>query len=273
MPTPLQILTDPISLVVFAVFGGLLAYEASFPARTLPSVPGWRLRAVASFVAYFFLSSYLPLFWDEALAAYRLIDLRGWGTAGGAAAALLVYESLLYAWHRTLHRVPALWRSFHQMHHSAERIEAVGAFFFHPLDMVGWTAVGSLAMVVVLGVAPQAATVVLLVTTFLGIFQHANIRTPRWLGYFVQRPESHAIHHARGHHRSNYSDLPVFDLAFGTFENPESYDRLAGFYDGASARVVDMLLCRDISEASDALTGRPSSTLPSTPAVALDESR
>jgi sterol desaturase/sphingolipid hydroxylase (fatty acid hydroxylase superfamily) len=74
-----------------------------------------------------------------------------------------------------------------------------------------------------------------------------NVRTPRWLGYFIQRPESHTIHHGKGVHRFNYSDLPVFDMVFGTFRNPAGFEMDTGYYDGASARVVDMLLCRDIS--------------------------
>ena len=34
--------------------------EALAPARALPAVPGWKLRGGIAFVAYFFLSSYLP---------------------------------------------------------------------------------------------------------------------------------------------------------------------------------------------------------------------
>jgi hypothetical protein len=35
---------------------------------------------------------------------------------------------------------------------------------------------------------------------------------------------------------------------FGTFRNPESVDGVqAGFYNGASARILDMLLFRDVS--------------------------
>jgi len=87
----------------------------------------------------------------------------------------------------------------------------------------------------------------LLTTTFLGIFQHANIKTPRWLGYIIQRPESHTIHHAKGIHRQNYSDLPLFDIIFGTFQNPKAFEHETGFYHGASARVGDMLLCKDVT--------------------------
>jgi sterol desaturase/sphingolipid hydroxylase (fatty acid hydroxylase superfamily) len=31
-----------------------------------------------------------------------------------------------------------LWRIFHQMHHSAERLDTYGAFYFSPYDMIGF---------------------------------------------------------------------------------------------------------------------------------------
>jgi len=107
----------------------------------------------------------------------------------------------------------------------------------------------------------KTVTIVLLVTNFLSIFQHANIKTPEWLGYVVQRPESHAVHHAKGIHAYNYSDLPVFDLIFGSFRNPKEYVNETGFYNGASSRIVDMLSFRDISvpENNFSVTKRESS--------------
>lgn len=247
MPTPLEILLDPVSLAVLAMYGALMLWEALAPARKLPDVRGWRFRGLAAFAAYFYLSSYLPLLWDAHFARFQLLDLTGLGTWGGAVAGLLVYELCAYWYHRAMHGSDTLWRVFHQMHHSAERLDTVGAWWFSPMDMVGWTAVGSFSLVLLVGVTPAAATLILLTVTFLAIFQHANIRTPRWLGYIVQRPESHALHHGRGLHRDNYADLPVFDMLFGTFRNPVGYKGETGFYDGASARVADMLLFRDVS--------------------------
>ena len=247
MPTPLEILLDPVSLAVLAMYGALMLWEALAPARKLPAVRGWRFRGLAAFAAYFYLSSYLPLWWDGLFARFQLFDLTGLGTWGGALAGLLVYELCAYTYHRSMHGSDTLWRVFHQMHHSAERLDTAGAWWFSPMDMVGWTAVGSLSLVLLVGVTPEAATVILLTVTFLAIFQHANVRTPRWLGYIVQRPESHAIHHGRGVHRYNYADLPVFDMLFGTFRNPVGYTGESGFYEGASARVADMLLFRDVS--------------------------
>lgn len=248
MPTPLDILLDPISLVILGLYLSLMILEAVFPARPLPPVRFWKTKGLAAFAVFFYLSSYLPLFIDPYLEAYRLLDLTGLGALGGGLLGIALYELGVYVWHRALHRFDFLWRTFHQMHHSAERLDTYGAFFFSPMDMIGWTVLGSVCFALLVGLSPQAITVVLLVTTFFGMFQHANIKTPRWVGYFLQRPESHTIHHAKGIHKHNYSDLPIFDILFGTFYNPKDYEHETGFYNGATDKILDMLLFKDISQ-------------------------
>lgn len=248
MPTPIEILLDPISLGVLTLYGLFMLWEGLRPARALPKIRGWHLRALGSFVAYFYLSSYLPLIWDKYLAQYQIVDLSGVGVVPGAIVGLLVYNAVLYAWHRAMHNTGWLWKSLHQMHHSAERIDTYGAFFFSPLDMIGLTFIGSLSLSLVVGLSPDAVTVFLFASMFMGIFQHANIRTPQWIGYVIQRPESHTIHHGRGLHRYNYADMPIFDILFGTFRNPKTYEMKTGFYDGASSRIVDMLTFHDVSQ-------------------------
>lgn len=245
MPTPIEILLDPIALSLLGLFAAMIAWEALFPARTLPKVRYWPLVGLTSFIFYFFLSTYLPLLWDGSLTRYQVFDVSGLTVFGQFVLALFVFELLLYCWHRALHELTPLWRVFHQMHHSAERLDSFGAFYFSPMDMIGFTFLGSLALVVVIGVNAQAATWVMMFTFFLGVFQHLNIVTPRWLGYVIQRPESHSVHHGQGVHRNNYADLPLFDIVFGTFRNPgKAMD--TGFYHGASYRVADMLLFRDV---------------------------
>ena len=56
-----------------------------------------------------------------------------------------------------------------------------------------------------------------------------NIRTPRLLGYLIQRPEQHGLHHERDVHAYNYASLMLWDLLFGTFRNPESFPTQYGF--------------------------------------------
>ncbi len=247
LPTPFDLIFDPISYVVFGIYALLMAWEAFFPARPLPKIKFWKLRGMAAFVLFFFLSSYLPLLWDGYLAEYQVFDLTFLGTGWGAFAGIMVYELGVYGWHRSMHKNNALWKVFHQMHHSAERMDSYGAFYFSPMDMIGFTFLGSLCLVVIAGFTAEATTLIILATTFLSIFQHSNIKTPRWIGYFIQRPEAHTIHHAKGIHAYNYSDISLFDMLFGTFKNPKGYEYETGFYEGASAKVKDMLLFKDIS--------------------------
>lgn len=249
MPTPIEILFDPISIATFAIYAGLILWEQIAPAAKLAESRAWRLRGIIAFVVFFYVSTYLPLIWGDILAPLQLFDLSAVHPLVAAVVGLLVSEFLLYWWHRSMHETNVLWRVFHQMHHSAERVDTFGAFYFSPMDMIGFTALSSIALVLV-GLSPQAATAVILATTFLSIFQHTNVRTPQWLGYIVQRPESHSVHHARGVHAFNYSDLPVFDLLFGTFRNPPVREREAGFYAGASERILDLLCFRDINRAT-----------------------
>lgn len=263
MPSPIELLMHPVSLIIFGIYAALMLWEAVAPGRSLPPVPGWHVRGLIAFGVYFFLSSYLPLMWDRYLAPYQLVDLSSLAVWQGAIVGVLVYELGAYGWHRLMHRVDVLWRTFHQMHHSAERLDVYGAFFFSPLDMVGWTALTSLCLTLGVGLNPQATTITLISINFLSMLQHANIRTPSWLGYIVQRPESHSVHHGKGIHRYNYADLPLFDVVFGTFKNPVTHQKETGFYPGASSRVLDMLLARDISmlpsKAEQSLEGAPAS--------------
>ena len=114
--------------------------------------------------------------------------------------------------------------------------------------MAGWTAVVSVSSIFLFGVSLEAA----LANSFLGSvvawIGHTNIRTPRWMGFIVARPESHALHHARGRHRKNYADLPLIDMIFGSFENPQEAPAETGFWEGASERTLALLAGRDLSQ-------------------------
>ena len=193
------------------------------------------------------MASYLPIFVDPFLAPYQLLNLSYLGVVPGLAIGLVVYELGIYLYHITMHKYDFLWRTFHQVHHSAERLDAYGALFHSPLDMIGFTLVGSITLTLGIGLSPEVITILLFIINFMAFFQHANIKTPQWIGYLIQRPESHSIHHAKGIHAYNYSDLPIFDIVFGTFRNPKLYDVEIGFYHGASARVLEMLRWKDIS--------------------------
>ena len=248
MPTPLDVLLDPVSLYLIGLYVLLMLWEAFFPARKLPSVRYWRLKGILFFLLYFYIATYLPLLYAAWLPETQLIDLTAVHPVVAGLAGTLVFELGMYIWHRSMHKSDVLWKVFHQMHHSAERLDTYGAFYFSPFDMAGFTLLGTVCFSFVAGLPPQGVTIMLLVTNFFSIFQHANIKTPVWLGYLIQRPESHAVHHAKGVHAFNYSDLPLYDILFGTFRNPKEYVKETGFYPGASSKIGDMLLFRDVTK-------------------------
>ena len=235
--------------VAFGLFAAFALLEVLLAAggRRFPPVARWRLKGTAFTLLYFAAATYAPLLWDGWLGAHRLFAADTLPLWLQVVLGFLVLEALVYAWHRTMHNVQPLWRWFHQMHHSAERVDIWGAFFFHPFDMIGWALLGSLAIVLGVGVSAEAAIIVALMATFCSMFQHANIRTPQWLGYLITRPESHSAHHERGIHARNYGDVPWFDMMLGTFHNPPRFDGEVGFHDGASRQMRDMLLGREIA--------------------------
>ena len=122
----------------------VIIWEALFPAKKLPKVKYWKLKGLTFFAIYFYLSSYLPLLTDPFLTPYQLFDLSTTGAIGGGIIGILLYELGIYVWHRAMHKYDILWRTFHQMHHSAERLDTFGTFYFSPLDMIGFTFLGSI---------------------------------------------------------------------------------------------------------------------------------
>jgi sterol desaturase/sphingolipid hydroxylase (fatty acid hydroxylase superfamily) len=236
-----------IAVIVTALFAIFAALDYLTPARALPRVAFWRARGFLSFVLYFAAAFAGPMIWDATIAEHTIFDasrLPLWAQIVGG---FLILELGVYLWHRTMHHVELLWRGVHQFHHSAERIDIWGAFWFHPLDMIGWALLGSLTLVGVFGVSLEAAISISVMAAFCSMFQHANLRTPQWLGYFITRPESHALHHERNAHRFNYGDVPWFDMLLGTFRNPEKAPAQAGFFDGGSNRVLALLIGRKLA--------------------------
>ena len=78
-----------------------------------------------------------------------------------------------------------------------------------------------------------------------------NIKTPRWVGYFFQRPEMHRIHHKRGVHYSNFADLPIWDMIFGTYKNPKDVNSPCGFKEERERKLMDMMIFKDVNPTNE----------------------
>jgi sterol desaturase/sphingolipid hydroxylase (fatty acid hydroxylase superfamily) len=97
-----------------------------------------------------------------------------------------------------------------------------------------------------LGLDTKAADVYTACTALGKFFYHTNVRTPRWVGWFFQRPEMHRIHHEKDKHRDNYGDIVWWDIFFGTYQNPATWDGKCGFTAEREERLGTMLAFRDV---------------------------
>jgi len=157
----------------------------------------------------------------------------------------LLTSFIAYWWHRAMHRFDILWRIFHQLHHSPRRIEALTSFYMHPFDGIAATFLNALSCYLVLGLNAYGTALSLIFAALYNIFIHADLKTPYWLGFVLQRPEMHRVHHKYMHHAQNYG-LSVWDLMFGTFCNPKEYVQKVGFDESRENRIYEMLRTRDV---------------------------
>ncbi len=239
---------DLIGLAVPVTYFLFLGAERLWPARQFPPRKGWQWIGVGFLILIAATGAVVPLLIpEEWLVAHRWMDGTGLGIAGGAAAGYFILSGIVYAWHRGTPNVGFLWRGFHQIHHSPQRVDIPGSVIFHPLEMVVQVLLQLFVTVIVLGLDPIAAALVGYVAAFYGMFQHWNVRTPKWLGYVIQRPESHCVHHRKGVHYYNYADLPLWDMLFGTFRNPAQYIGECGFEEPADKRIGAMLAFGDVN--------------------------
>ncbi|QOZ28734.1 sterol desaturase family protein [Bradyrhizobium sp. CCBAU 51753] len=239
---------DAFGLLVPVTYLVMLGIETLFPARVFPALPYWRLKGLAFLIVQGLLAALTPLLIPESwLVQHRLINLESLGVIGGAMLGYAVVSLISYAWHRSAHSFPLMWRLFHQIHHSPQRVDMSGAALFHPLETLVFLTISTVTTTLVLGLDPVAAALTGYIAAFYGYFQHMNIRTPQWLGYLIQRPEAHCIHHQRDVHAYNYGDLPIWDMLLGTFRNPASFEGEAGFDRPASDRLAAMLGFVDVN--------------------------
>ncbi|MFO1274252.1 MAG: sterol desaturase family protein [Rubrivivax sp.] len=236
---------DIVALLIPLTWLAMLAIEAFGTGRAWPATRFWRTRGLAFFILLGTLNALLPQWLQPLLASHHLFDGSRLGTLGGV---LLGYPVLALATallHRAYHRFDVLWRWVHQLHHAPQRLDTPGAVIFTPWEMALNIVVFQVVVVLGLGLEPLAAAIVGYVAVFYGLFQHFNIATPQWLGYLIQRPESHAVHHRRGVHAYNYSDFPLWDLLWGTFRNPKVFNGEVGFEGDSARRLAPLLVGRD----------------------------
>jgi sterol desaturase/sphingolipid hydroxylase (fatty acid hydroxylase superfamily) len=234
----------------------MLLFERRHAGRKWPSPKTWVARALAFNAVQASVIYISGLTWNHWLAASSLFHIGTGHFWLDAAFGYFVITFVFYWWHRWRHEVPQLWLWLHQIHHSPKRLELLTTFYKHPVEIVLDSMLSSLVAYTLLGLSPAAGTMAFVMTGLAEMFYHWNVRTPHWVGFLIQRPESHCVHHQRGVHRYNYSDLPIWDMLFGTFKNPPAYVHECGFDGEREERVFSMLKGVNVLR-SDAYSGAP----------------
>ncbi len=236
-----------IPLIVLAAAALMIAIETARQGRRWPQVRGWWARAILlnSFqVAAVWVAG---AGWNGWMLRHRPWSADALGVTGGALVGYLAITLVYYWWHRWRHQSAFLWRWIHQVHHSPQRIEVITSFYKHPFEIFVNSILSSAILYFGVGVGTEAASGAVMLSGLAELVYHWNVRTPHWLGYFFQRPESHCIHHQEALHSFNYADVPLWDMLFGTFRNPRHWEARCGFGPEGELRLAEMLRDVDIN--------------------------
>jgi sterol desaturase/sphingolipid hydroxylase (fatty acid hydroxylase superfamily) len=236
-----------IIILIFFVIASVI--ERYVPRRSFKGVSnGWLVRALS--VNMFQLGFMIlgNVIWDPALerSESRLIRLPYSPFVNGLIA-YVINTWIFYWWHRGRHEIEVLWRWCHQLHHSPVRIEVITAFYKHPVEVMLNAVIITVLVYPILGLDYRSNQWFIIFSVLSEFFYHINISTPHWLGYIIQRPESHQIHHLEDRiYCQNYADLPIWDLLGGTFNNPCKDTCPTGFSSNRETKMYELLTGRNL---------------------------
>lgn len=233
--------------IILTAFVLCFILERLIPGWKLPTVKTWPVRVILINGVQLGVVLLAGITWEEWFQSYRFTPVPELDNPWlGGFAAYFIATFIFYWWHRWRHTVDFLWLTFHQIHHSPQRLEVITSFYKHPVEMTVNSIIGSILVFGLLGLSVETGAVYTLFTAIGEFFYHTNVTTPRWIGYIFQRPEMHRIHHEYNRHKNNYGDIVWWDMLFGTYENPEKFESTCGFDPEKEEALLDMLAFEDV---------------------------
>nr|WP_315487830.1 sterol desaturase family protein [uncultured Rhodoferax sp.] len=133
--------------------------------------------------------------------------------------ALVIAEFGQYWMHRTAHGGGWMWR-VHTMHHSPKRVSLANGFRTNPINMI-WHQMAGIFVLVLLGTPEPVIHSMIVVSTVVGVFQHANadLRFAGW-NWVFGTADLHRWHHAIDAKAASCNfgqNLVIWDQVFGTY--------------------------------------------------------
>jgi sterol desaturase/sphingolipid hydroxylase (fatty acid hydroxylase superfamily) len=146
--------------LIFSAFAGCFILERIFPGWPLPRVRSWPLRVLLVNAIQLIVVVLAGLSWERWLSSWSVFRLSDHvSPAIGGLFAYFIATFTFYWWHRWRHESDLLWRLFHQIHHSPQRLEVITSFYKHPGEMVFNSILGSLLVYTLLGLSLQAGAI------------------------------------------------------------------------------------------------------------------
>jgi len=170
---------------------------------------------------------------DKGWGALNILAIPNWAAI---LLAVVILDMMIYWQHVAFHRIPVLWR-LHKVHHADRDLDASSGLRFHPVEIVISMAY-KMVIVVGLGAPVMAVIIFEILLNGCAIFNHANLRLPRWierpLRQIIVTPALHRIHHSVIERETNsnygfsviwwdkifrsYTDVPEGELTLGLTE-------------------------------------------------------
>jgi sterol desaturase/sphingolipid hydroxylase (fatty acid hydroxylase superfamily) len=182
---------------------------------------------------------------------------RGWGVLNNlslpawmaVALAVVALDLVIYLQHVMFHAVPLLWR-LHRVHHADLDFDATTGVRFHPVEILLSLGI-KMAAVVLLGTPALAVLLFEVLLNATSVFNHGNVRLPRWLDWLLRlvvvTPEMHRVHHSTDPRETNSNfgfNLPWWDYLLGTYraQPAAGHEQMAiGLRQFRDERVADRL--------------------------------
>lgn len=205
----------------------LLAIEFLFPAKS-----EWKMTWKSFFRDLkFFASGGSTIFLTNTAIGYVAIYLSeknkgiftGLPFVLGFIMTLLLYELVLYWYHRLSHEMSGklggfLWR-VHSIHHLPDKVYLLMHAVFHPINAIGVSLILQ-GVLIVAGIDAKSMYLLNTLVGLQGLFSHYNVDIRAgFLNYIFVGTELHRFHHTADMNESkNYGQIiSIWDIAFGTF--------------------------------------------------------
>ncbi len=151
---------------------------------------------------------------------FNFVDWPIWVEAG---LAFIILDFTIWFQHVLSHKIPVLWR-LHKVHHADRDLDASSGVRFHPLEIL-FSMLYKCGVVVLLGPAVLAVVIFEIVLNGTAIFNHANMKLPKWLDSGLRKiivtPDMHRVHHSviLSESQKNYGfNFSLWDRVFRTYQ-------------------------------------------------------